>query len=91
MADLIDRTAALERFRAENYERSMIAIVREAPTVDAVEVVRCKDCKCSGMYSFCCGEEENLPCLEIEDDGFVRFATAVEPDDFCSYGERKEK
>ena len=45
VSDLIDRTAVLERFKAENYERSMIAIVREAPGVDAVEVVRCKDCK----------------------------------------------
>lgn len=62
----------------------------EAPTIDAVEVVRCKDCK----YS----------CNPIpEEVGFVECLYCSDPrrepeeemaivgyDDFCSYGERKE-
>ena len=56
-----------------------------------VEVVRCKDCKRSGMYAFGDGSNgEHLACLTIEDDGFVRFATSVEPNHFCGYGERKD-
>lgn len=63
--------------------------VRKHPTIDAVPVVRCKDCKWSGMYCFGTSDYEQLACLEVEEDGFVRFATAVDADDFCSYGERR--
>ena len=51
--------------------------IKEAPTVDAAEVVRCKDCKhyeityCGYM---CKRWDEWLP---------------TEDDDFCSYGERR--
>ena len=48
-----------------------------APTVDAVEVVRCRDCK-HLMFSYCYGE-----CSKGR-------MGIVSPDDFCSYGERKE-
>lgn len=50
--------------------------IDEAPTIDAVEVVRCKDCKhFDGSYSYpiCCRWEET-----------------IKPDDYCSYGEKKE-
>ena len=66
-------------------------IVREAPAADVVEVVQCKDCKRSGMYDFGCGDRMHLACLEIEEDGFVIMAAAVNDDDFCSHGERKEE
>ena len=52
-------------------------ILLHAPTVDAVEVVRCRDCK-HIMFSDCYGE-----CGKGH-MGIVR------PDDFCSRGERKE-
>lgn len=50
--------------------------VKQAPTIDAVEVVRCKDCKyyeskCD--YPFCYYTENN-----------------VETDDYCSFGEKRE-
>lgn len=47
------------------------------PTADVVEVVRCKDCK-HLMFSDMYGE-----CSQAH-MGIVR------PDDFCSYGERKD-
>ena len=48
--------------------------VLDAPTVDAVEVVRCKDCKHKdGMPG-----QTNIVCWQMHDD------------DFCSYGERKD-
>ena len=59
---------------------STIAIVN-APTVDAVEVVRCKDCK-HWCYEY---DDVGLCVTDVPDiDGVQRYA-----DDFCSYGERK--
>ena len=52
----------------------------EAPAADVVEVVRCKDCKSFGIYQ-CSG---NGYCTH--NDGLEN----PDPDDFCSYGERKE-
>ena len=48
--------------------------IDNAPTVDAVPVVRCKDCKHYDIGGSCiiCGFQSR------------------KPDDFCSYGERKE-
>lgn len=52
-----------------------IAELEDAPTVDAVPVVRCKDCKWYvGMV------EKIMKCAN--DQKYRR------PDDFCSYGER---
>mgnify|MGYP006969186028 CR=1 FL=1 len=56
MADLIDRAALLERIDAKFFATdpkgeeqlgylNSRTLVRTAPAVDAVEVVRCKDCK----------------------------------------------
>ena len=59
--------------------------IDEQPTIDAVPVVRCKDCKYYVSYwdekekfcdIFCDGHEEPYP---------------TKPTDFCSYGERKEE
>ena len=52
--------------------------IRKQPTVDAVEVVRCKDCRYwveNRGDSFCASH-----------DGLFAH---TKPDDFCSYGERK--
>ena len=49
-----------------------------APTVDAVPVVRCKDCK----HSEPCGESRQ--CLHPFG------LNACDGSDFCSYGERRE-
>lgn len=54
------------------------AMIYNAPTVDAVEVVRCKDCRRSGVYTS--GK------LYKHQDGL----TDPKRDDFCSYGERRE-
>lgn len=55
-------------------------ILQEALTVDAVEVTRCRDCK---HY-----EIHKPKVLEnCERNGYI---IPMKPDDFCSYGERKE-
>ena len=53
--------------------------IANAPTVDAVEVIRCQECK------HC--DPENHHC-----DHPMSTAAPLsrKPDDFCSYGERKE-
>lgn len=57
-------------------------LLRDAPTVDAIPVVRCKDCV---NGTFCSNSQgaEYIDCML--DDYSVR-----KPDDFCSYGEREE-
>ena len=52
-----------------------------APTVDAVPVVRCKDCKFGDWDS---EPDDAMVCMRTK-DGFWRSGN-----DFCSYGERKE-
>ena len=56
-------------------------ILREAPTVDAVEVVRCKDCKFGDWDS---EPHDAMVCMRTK-DGFWR-----SENDFCSFGERKD-
>ena len=56
-----------------------IAVLKDQPTVDAVEVVRCKDCK----YSFKNNGHNKKGC-PINDA-----STWMDDDDFCSYGERR--
>ena len=59
------------------------ACIDKCPTVDAVEVVRCKDCK-----HFVQNEPYD-PCECMK--WTVRWGVAyVNPNDFCSYGERRE-
>ena len=48
----------------------------DAPAVDAVEVVRCKDCK-----YYCNGWHCNL---------YLNVSHETKPDHFCSYGERRD-
>ena len=54
-------------------------VLNKLPTVDAVEVVRCKDCKHRADEWECGNYLCNLKMI-----GFVR------ANDFCSYGERRE-
>ena len=61
-----------------------IDIIEDAPTVDAVVVTRCKDCKhIRPEVDAYTGETVGYWCYLIDFSG-------VDVDDFCSYGERKE-
>ena len=59
--------------------------IDEAPTVDAVEVCRCKDCKhYKARYERCDHpKQEWIYCV-------ADLWLEMKPDDFCSYGERRE-
>lgn len=50
------------------------------PTIDAVEVVRCKECKWSYRYETSSGEYRCY-CIEHRSSGHT-------DDDYCSYGEK---
>ena len=56
--------------------------INNAPTVDAVLVTRCKDCKYGGWDS---EPDDAMVCLRTK-DGFWRTSN-----DFCSRGEPKEE
>lgn len=55
--------------------------LQDAPTVDAVVVTRCKDCKHAYINSFAVSSGEVLCTLSGQ---------PMQQDDFCSYGERKD-
>lgn len=69
------------------YSRSLLRLLlSEAPTVDAVEVVRCKDCKCWNELN---GKDSGKPVGY----GYCRNPLGIKgiayEDSFCSYRERR--
>lgn len=97
MSDLINRSAVLELSYFEitpNYDCPSVALVvdvediEKLPAVDAVPVIRCKDCKHRGGY--------NCPMYHTETslddlDGFDDYnVDRTDGDGFCHRGERRE-
>lgn len=93
MTDLIDRKKMLEIYKnwiPQLYSKedegdrrgveTCIAVLEDAPAVDAVEVVRCKDCR-NGKR----GSDNIVKCNHPS--GKIIMMTAY---GFCSYGGRKE-
>ena len=58
----------------------VIMMIKTAPTVDAVPVVRCRECK----YRFKNNGHDKSGCPIIDNNIWM------DDDDFCSHGERKE-
>ena len=56
--------------------------VQDAPTVDAVEVVRCEDCKHSDWYESADGQKRCY-CM-------ANYSNGLTENDYCSKGERSE-
>ena len=79
---LIDANALIEEACAEGaYGYVDAKQIADAPTVDAVEIVRCRDCKYGDWDS---EPNDAMVCMRTK-DGFWRSGN-----DFCSYGKRKE-
>ena len=75
---LIDADALKEEFTCKGDEW-INNIIDSEPTIDAVSVVRCGECK--HMYD------------GIKGDGYLichKFNHFIKADDFCSYGERSD-
>jgi hypothetical protein len=72
---------AYENGYAKGYtegKKDAMKAINNTPTVDAVEVVRCKDCGRGDQYA---NRPPYIYCME--------HSKLVDKDDFCSYGERK--
>ena len=86
IADVViiyDKSNELTQVSAiREYIKRQKAFLDKFPTIDAVPVVRCRECK----------HYEMGLCLKIYDDGVAsRYAWQERKTyDFCSYGERKE-
>lgn len=83
MAEYIERSVAVRRVMGTKWERgsdgaAAMEIVASAPAVDAVPVVRCKDCKYYKPDEYECGCD------------FAGGLPYVKATDYCSYGERRE-
>lgn len=65
-------------------DRVITPIVVGTPAADVVEVVRCKDCK---HYS----DFDPMNCKRLSFHFCKKFSNITIENDFCSYGERKEK
>lgn len=79
--EYIDREKAKRLLHIE-YAYAAEQLLDEIPTADVTPVVRCKDCKHYDMGV----------CLKIYSDGNVHSEAWQPriPEDFCSYGERKD-
>ena len=76
----IVRNQAIAHPHAYHLTNYATRVLQEAPTVDAVEVVRCRECK----YRFKNNGHSRAGCPIIDANIWM------DDDDFCSHGERKE-
>ena len=91
---LIDANRAMEIVRdqgiahpnAYHLTNYAMLILREAPTVDAVPVVRCKDCKYCDISLVLPTGRKMYNCMEGSHD----HQTLLKSNDFCSRGERRK-
>ena len=60
-----------------------MCLIEDAPTVDAVPVVRCNDCKHWDSETWFCDNHSTFSHHGLEWNMFSE-------DDFCSYGKRKD-
>lgn len=79
----------LEENCENQYTRmAVFGIMQSMPTVDDVEVVRCKDCKYYYQDKIN-GAICRHPELDYDIECYDHWIN-TNPDDFCSYGERKD-
>lgn len=64
----------------------LLGLIEKAPTVDAVVVTRCKDCKHFNHKRMECENE----AISTDHEGGAQYSLNFWLDDFCSYGEPKE-
>ena len=92
MGEYIKRESAIEAIMSDppdaHYQSWYAEKINEIPAADVEPLVRCKDCK------YYCQEKINgvicrHPALDFDTECFDHWIN-TNPDDFCSYGERKE-
>ena len=77
---LIDVDAFLEKMKRTNRYFDVKFDIEEMPTIDAVPVVRCKDC--IRRY-----DTDECPMCFLTEGKYYEYTNG---NDFCSFGERKE-
>lgn len=68
------------------YPAMVSSAIKNTPTADVVEVVRCKDCK----YLYCLSAIDRQFYCRHHPQG-LRGINIIEDNPYCSYGERKEE
>ena len=82
---LIDADALMEKANSDGaYGYVDAKQISEAPTVDAVPVVRCSNC-----IHWVTDDLGNHVCSVFDIANSYGEPVATKPDDFCSYGKRK--
>ena len=84
MADLVDRKELRDTlYEADAVTMQGVKIINQFPAVNAVPVVRCRDCKWYQIrrWNYINPEYDCRKTHALLD---------VSPEDFCSYGERKD-
>lgn len=79
--EYISREAALMKLMQDGCSAKNLQSISDMPAADVAEVVRCKDC-------------EYLVNTTINANGFLICDISdmeIAPDDFCSYGERRDE
>ena len=87
---LIDVNDIYSLFNQSGIARLHVSDIDTIPRVDAVEVVRCRNCrewKTIGKDEILGTEIGLCDCSQWEND---YYNIETDADDFCSYGERKE-
>ena len=85
---LIDDDAVTHEYYKNPSYLNLCAILNHAPTIDAVQVVRCKDCKhyvIKQLKSDYTEDKRYKPSVCIKGE----FAKHRKPDWYCADGERK--
>ena len=80
MDELISRAAAIEAIKPLLYNGNFISVLLHLPAVDAVPVIRCKDCKYWGVVD----SYNWMTCRKGILTGWSNKGYG-----YCSYGERK--
>ena len=81
--------ATLELGRARSTDELRIVLwedIKSMSTIDAVPVVRCKNCKHFNLQTHECENES----LSTDHEGGASYSLNFYDDDFCSYGEWRE-
>lgn len=78
---LIDADAFLERMGRTDRFFGVVFDINDAPTVDAVPVVKCRECKYAKNAKVNKKGFRICPASHME----------IVDDDYCSYGERKDR
>ena len=72
---LFDTVWDYSEYKKSISTKAVLHLINDAPKIDAVEVVRCENCKHHFMFA----------CTRHKGNHFL-----VKDNDFCSYGEKKE-